>query len=67
MCGFRLCGFGGFVHVVLDLTWQKVAISSMHKSFEKMHIVLVEKKENNGFKMHVLKDCCLLGNSRLHC
>ena len=38
-----------------------MAISSVHKSFEKMHMILVEK-EKNGFKRHVLKDCCSLGN-----
>ena len=52
--------------LVLDLTWQRVAISNVHKSFEKMHMVVVEK-EKNGFEKHVLKDCCFLGNSGLPC
>ena len=52
--------------LILDLTWQSVAISSVHKSFEKMHMVLVEK-EKSGFERHVLEDPCLLGNSRLPC
>ena len=52
--------------LVLVLTWRRVAISSVRKSFEKMHMVWVEK-EKNGFERHVLKDSCLLGNGRLSC
>ena len=29
--------------LVFNFTWQRVVISSVHKSFEKMHMVLVEK------------------------
>ena len=43
-----------------------MSISSVHKSFEKMHMVLVEK-EKIGFERLVLKDCCLLGNSGFPC
>ena len=52
--------------LILDLTWRRVAILSVHKRFENMHMVLVEK-EKNGFERHILKDSCLLGNSGLPC
>ena len=53
-------GFGGCVcGFMLDLA--RVAISSVHKGFEKHAYGFGLKERENGFKMHVLKDLLLAG------